>query len=153
MLKWLGFAVCAARSAASIRKAYSNNFRSVPTPAIMHLEPTYACTCRCVYCRVGKGKHKKKDAELSYAEMINLIDQARAIGVKMIAVSGGEPLARKDVLKAMRYAKARGIITSVVHNGTLINKNNVHAVLSSFDAISISLDSLCANKNLSLIHI
>jgi radical SAM protein with 4Fe4S-binding SPASM domain len=142
MLNKIKLLASGVHSSYSIRKAYKNNFDSVPRPIALHFETTYACNCKCVFCNRWKVSPKKVEEELSYDEIISLIDQSYALGVRLITLSGGEPLIKKDILKAMRYARKKGMVTNITDNGTLINPENVNEILSSFDIIDISLDSM-----------
>jgi Fe-coproporphyrin III synthase len=135
------------KSIRSLKKSYKNNFQTQPQPFSMHFETTYNCTCKCVFCQRWKDGPKNIKKELTYNQIEKMINQAYDLGVRFIALSGGEPLLKKDILKAMKYARKKGIFTSMTHNGTLINEKNVKNILSSFDAISISLDSLNPEKN------
>lgn len=129
-----------------IKRAYKNNFKTVPRPLALHLETTYSCTCKCAFCSRWKIKGRAKE-ELSHSQIIDLIDQAYELGVKMIILSGGEPLLKKGILDAMLYARKKGMITNMTTNGTLINENNVEGILSAFDIINISLDSYDEKKH------
>jgi len=130
------------KSVRSIRKAYRNNFKSAPRPFELHFETTYLCTCKCVFCNRWAEGPKRVNEELDYNQIISMINQAYELGVRIIILSGGEPLLKKDILKAMQCAKKKGMITSVTHNGTLITDKNLHEILSSFSNISISIDSM-----------
>ncbi len=132
----------AIRSIDSVRKAYRNGFSTTPRPFSMYFETTYVCTCKCVFCERWKDGPGGRHRELSCEEIVALIDQAYDLGVRLISLSGGEPLVKVGLLDTMKYARGRGMITVVPTNGTLITEGNVDDVLAAFDYISVSLDSL-----------
>jgi MoaA/NifB/PqqE/SkfB family radical SAM enzyme len=142
MFKTLHRLAALVSSLASIKKAYADTFATVPHPFAIYFETTYVCTCRCVFCNRWKDGSQHTARELSYDEMTSLIDQAYDLGVRLVSLSGGEPFLKRGILDAMRYARGKGMITVVPTNGTLINENNVDDVLSAFDYITVSLDSL-----------
>ncbi len=147
MFKKLHVLQAAVASFNSIRKAYANDFTTAPLPFSIYFETTYVCTCKCVFCDRWKDGPGRKHQELSYDEIVAMIDQAYDLGVRLISLSGGEPLAKARILDAMRYARRKGMITVVPTNGTLITERNVDDVLAAFDYISVSLDSLDRDRH------
>ncbi len=120
----------------------------LPKPFELHFEATYRCNCRCVFCKRWKEglKENLRKKELKYNEIKELINQAYDIGVRILSLSGGEPLMKEGILSLMEYAKNKGLITSVNTNGTLINKENVSKIIDCFDIIIVSIDSLNGDK-------
>jgi MoaA/NifB/PqqE/SkfB family radical SAM enzyme len=143
----LGFLASGIKAVRSVKKAYRNDFRTVPRPIALHFEATYVCTCKCVFCDRWSRGPKNLKRELRYDEIIKLIDDSYDLGVRLITLSGGEPLAKKGILKAMQYAKSKGMLTNITTNATLITQANVDEVLASFDMIGVSLDSLDRKKH------
>ena len=92
MLKKIRFLVTGLKSINSIKKAYKNNFQTTSKPIALHFETTYVCTCKCVFCNRWIDGPKNIKNELSYQEIINLIDQSYDLGVRLITLSGGEPM-------------------------------------------------------------
>jgi radical SAM enzyme (rSAM/lipoprotein system) len=65
-----------------------------------------------------------------------------------VVISGGEPLMRKDLEKAGREIRKRGMKWSFVSNGDLYTEERHHSLLSSgLGALTFSLDGLKANHN------
>lgn len=120
--------------------SYASGFRIVPKPVMMVWEATYRCPARCLSCnrwRIGAS-----NTELTTAEAKRLIDDAFALGVRLLVMSGGDPLMRGDVVTLGGYAKAKGMLTVLCTTGAPINGKNVHAILHSFDVFELPLDSL-----------
>lgn len=134
------------RSIRSIKKSYKDNFKTSPIPMAIHYETTYNCNCKCMFCDRWKGD-RKRTGELSYEQLIGLIDQSYDLGVRIFTLSGGEPLLKKDIIKAMKYARKKGMITNITTNGTLINENNAEDIIDAFEIINISLDSWDSKKH------
>ncbi len=120
--------------------SYASHFRIAPKPVMMVWEATYRCPARCLAC--GRWHTDVQGDELSTAEGFRLIDEAAALGVRLLALSGGDPLVRSDAAALGRHARARGMITVLCTSGALINQRNVHDILRSFDVFEVSLDSL-----------
>jgi len=120
--------------------SYASGFRIVPKPVMMVWEATYRCPARCLSCnrwRIGAS-----DTELTTAEARRLIDDAFALGVRLLVVSGGDPLMRGDLVTLGGYARARGMLTVLCTTGAPINEKNAHAIMESFDVFELPLDSL-----------
>ena len=81
---------------------------------------TYACNFKCAYCEASAGLPAQN--ELSTQEAFAMVDDLAAMGVKRLAVSGGEPLVRKDIIDVMSHAHASGLKLGLVSNGYLVPK-------------------------------
>ncbi|MEM2943646.1 MAG: radical SAM protein [Methanomassiliicoccales archaeon] len=79
---------------------------------------TYACNLRCQHCYATAGKAQAD--ELNHEEALALVDKLAAMGIPILAFSGGEPLVRKDMLELTRRAADHGMYVSIATNGTLI---------------------------------
>lgn len=81
------------------------------------IDLTYRCNNRCRHCWLwtdgGRG-------ELSTDEIFDIVDQARAMGCREWAISGGEPMLREDFAEVFDYITSRSRTYSLNTNGTLI---------------------------------
>ncbi|HBU06303.1 MAG TPA: GTP 3',8-cyclase MoaA, partial [Nitrospiraceae bacterium] len=86
-------------------------------------------------------EHKKI---LSYEEILRIIRIASGLGVRKIRLTGGEPLARKDVTNlTSSIKKIPGIEDlSITTNGILLEKYAARLIESGVDRVNVSLDSL-----------
>ncbi len=110
---------------------------SSPRPLHLHLSVTERCNLRCIHCAVT-GRPAPSDA-LTTVEVYRLVDELSPANDDSLALSGGEPLLRGDVLDVLRYASRR-VRTSLTTNATLIDEEAA-AALSQLDlVIQISLD-------------
>ena len=85
------------------------------------LELTFRCNLRCAHCYAACGHEGiPQQAELSYAEILNIIDQIAEAGCLWLLLTGGEPLIRPDFVDIYAYAKRKGFLITLFTNATLI---------------------------------
>ncbi len=86
-----------------------------------NLDLTYRCNNNCRHCWLRKPPNavEKKD-ELSFDEIIRIINDARSLGCREWFISGGEPMLRADFPEIFKYIMAHSISYSLNTNGTLI---------------------------------
>ena len=85
-------------------------------PTTLLAEITHRCPLHCPYCSnplamVGG------DEELPTADWLRVFAEARDLGVLQLGLSGGEPLARKDVEELAEAAHKQGLYTTLVTSG------------------------------------
>lgn len=115
----------------------------------LRISLTDKCNLNCLYCNPSNsaGGRLNKKAILSYDELLRLIDIFTGrLGVKKIRFTGGEPLARKDVLyffdEVSKLKKKNNFVTGLTTNGTLLEDKLDSLKRSGLDKLNISLDSL-----------
>lgn len=101
---------------------------------------TQKCNLRCTYCY--QEATVARPAELSTSEALDLVDQARESGADTFVFTGGEPFARRDLLEVAAHAKAVGLRTTVITNGSYIRTNTIADVAAVFDLVTVSLDHM-----------
>lgn len=108
-------------------------------PLKVFLEVTSACNLRCTTCFNASGG--KSEKELSYLEIIKIIEELKRIGVLELTISGGEPFMRPDIIKIIKYAIKRIPFVTLSTNGTLITPM-IALKLSrlNLDRIVVSID-------------
>ena len=85
-------------------------------------EVTNACNLKCEQCHASSGKPLTN--ELSTEEGKRLLDgMARIEEFRMLALGGGEPLVRPDILELVAYARSLGMEISIATNGTLLTRD------------------------------
>ena len=90
------------------------------------LELTWRCNVKCLHCYVAHQPETKKQHEISFNEIKNILDQLSTEGCLWLLITGGEPLIRKDFLDIYVYARERGFIVTLFTNGTLLNENIIN---------------------------
>ncbi|MDO8738184.1 MAG: radical SAM protein [Candidatus Deferrimicrobium sp.] len=65
-----------------------------------HLDVTYRCNNNCRHCWLSiPAVDPARKRELSFDEIRNIVDQARAMGTRRWSISGGEPMLRRTFPK------------------------------------------------------
>ncbi|HET6494664.1 MAG TPA: radical SAM protein, partial [Thermoleophilia bacterium] len=90
-------------------------------PRQASVDLTYRCNNRCRHCWLWEADTEAERArELTTGEWRAVIDQARALGTREWAISGGEPLLREDFAELFEHVTAKATTYSLNTNGTLI---------------------------------
>ncbi len=82
-------------------------------PTTLLAELTYRCPLHCPYCS-NPIEMSRAEMELSTDDWKRVFTQARELGVLQLGLSGGEPLARKDLEELVAHARAEGMYTTLV---------------------------------------
>jgi 12,18-didecarboxysiroheme deacetylase len=103
---------------------------------------TRRCNLRCAHCYALATNRATPD-ELSTDEGKALINDLAAFGSPVMLFSGGEPLARPDLIELAKYAVDKGMRAVISTNGTLITED-VTARLKDvgLSYVGVSLDGL-----------
>jgi len=109
----------------------------IPALKKVDLNITGNCNLLCRHCGIIDGS-VRKDA-VTTEQIFKIIDEARDAGIKDIAISGGEPLLRKDCLDILSYAVQRAN-TLLATNATLIDERTARILADLGLRIQISLD-------------
>lgn len=95
----------------------------------MELELSRICNLRCIYCYAESGE--KLSHEISFEEILHVLDQGKALGVrKVIVLGGGEPMAYPRIMDVLRAIHARGLEMELFTNGTLLSPEIVQEFLA-----------------------
>jgi len=87
----------------------------------MEIETSHLCNLRCIYCYNSSGK--KRQNELGYREIANVIEQAMDLGVqRIIIIGGGEPLMHPHITKIISFIHKKNLGIDLFTNGTLIDE-------------------------------
>lgn len=107
-------------------------------------ETTRACNLRCRHC--GSDCTVPKPGELTTEEIKSAFKSiasdfdARSI---MVAVTGGEPLLRKDLFEVMGYARGLGFEWGMVTNGMLVDETTIENCRNAgMNTVTVSVDGL-----------
>ncbi|WP_346863890.1 radical SAM/SPASM domain-containing protein [uncultured Draconibacterium sp.] len=91
------------------------------TPVWGGIDLTFSCNMNCCHCYIPKSKEFiDRENELSFSEICCLIDELVDEGCLFFTISGGEPLIRDDFIDIYLYAIKKGLIITILTNGTLI---------------------------------
>lgn len=98
-------------------------------------EVTPKCNFNCVHCYLHD--HHCSD-ELTFEEIIRIIDILYQKEVLFLTFTGGEIFARQDFLDIYLYAKKKGFIIELYTNGSLINEEIV-SVLKRYPPLLVDI--------------
>jgi MoaA/NifB/PqqE/SkfB family radical SAM enzyme len=111
-----------------------SKFGSNRIPLFVSWIITNRCNYHCAYCNPPQGD----SGELSTREVLGVVGELAQQGARKISFTGGEPLLRNDLGEILAYCRARGMVTSVNSNGSLV-PGRIRD-LRPVDVINISLD-------------
>src|SRR5215471_15910538 len=103
---------------------------------ILVLEPHNRCNCRCIMCDIWK---RIEAQEISAAELKRHLADIENLGVEWVVFTGGEPLMHSDLFRLSTLLRARGIRTTVLSSGLLLQRNAARIVADT-DEVIASLD-------------
>ncbi|HJR27667.1 MAG TPA: radical SAM protein, partial [Pseudomonas sp.] len=105
------------------------------------------CNLTCKHCYATSADSVFRD-ELDTPAALSVIDDLHDAGVKVLILSGGEPLLRDDLFVLSAYARDKGFFVALSTNGTLINEQNIAQIhAANFDYVGISIDGLEATHD------
>lgn len=103
---------------------------------------TRRCNLKCLHC-YAHARNIPFDNELTTMEGKKLIDDLAGFGVPVLLISGGEPLARKDLPELAAYAVEKGMRAVISTNGTLITPQMAGTLKNiGLSYVGISLDGM-----------
>jgi molybdenum cofactor biosynthesis protein A len=111
----------------------------------VRLAVTDRCNLRCFYCMPEEGiDFLPRNALLTYEEMERLVRVLGGLGVDKVRITGGEPFARRDL---MRFLERLAAIETVKKVALTTNGTLSAPYISSFrslkiDTVNLSLDTL-----------
>lgn len=109
------------KKANRIRHKFEMEGDHIPPFLIASITSNCNLHCKGCYARANQACGDKEDkTQLSAGKWDNIFEEATELGIGFILLAGGEPLIRKDVIKAA--AQYKNIIFPVFTNGTLINE-------------------------------
>jgi hypothetical protein len=121
-------------------------------PSLATLAITWDCPCSCERCGLFHFREKndklrqKSDRvrreELSTEDLCRVIDETVSLGVTNIALSGGEPLLRQDLVTLINHVPSEKANVLLFTNGALLTDKKVKELAATdLYGIVISIDS------------
>ncbi|GMT42109.1 MAG: coenzyme PQQ biosynthesis protein E [bacterium] len=98
---------------------------------------THKCNYKCAYCSLWNDDVN----ELNTEEVLGLVDEVADMGCVIYAISGGEPLLRKDLPLILKRIKKRGMTAKIVTNGSLVKKR-IDEICEYIDVMNFSFDTM-----------
>jgi len=103
---------------------------SSSNPLALVAELTHRCPLHCVYCS-NPLELQARSAELSTEEWSRVFKEAAEAGVLQADFTGGEPLARPDIVELVRNARAAGLYVSLITSGMPMDEAKLEALVQA----------------------
>lgn len=105
-----------------------------------YFEINSTCNLNCIHCYNDSNGENR--IVVSFEIIKNVIDELKKKEVKILSLSGGEPILHPDFEKIVKYTNDLDIDVHVATNGILLNIVNLD-ILKALKSIQISLDGAC----------
>jgi len=119
----------------------------ITPPLWLVAELTYTCPLHCPFCS-NPLDFAAQTNELSTADWIRVLREARALGAVQLGFSGGEPLTRKDLEELVAEAHALGYYTNLITSGAGLNEARIRRLKEAgLDHIQLSFQDSTREVN------
>lgn len=106
----------------------------------LDLHVTNRCTARCGYCSYCSNQMDLPEMDLK--TILDVLEQAKCLGVEHVHITGGEPLLREDIENIVRQIRRLRMHVRLQTNGMLLTNERIGSLKSAgVEDIMISLDS------------
>jgi cyclic pyranopterin phosphate synthase len=114
----------------------------------LRISVTDRCNLRCTYCMPAEGmKWLPREGILRFEEIDQLAGIFMSLGVRTIRLTGGEPLARRDLDKLVAMLAARHPDDlAMTTNGTMLASYAPALARAGLTRINVSMDSLLRHR-------
>lgn len=109
-----------------------------PTPAVLQLHPSRRCPLRCRHCYSLSGPEERQ--EVALPALLDLMDDAAALGYETVAVSGGEPLAYPHLEAVVEHARGLGLRVTLTTSGVGLTPQRAAFLARTVDVVAVSCD-------------
>ena len=133
----MGAKIFADKSPVAKNAAETPSLTRCSAPFYVQFELTERCNNRCFFCYNEIGTTTGE--ELSFEEVIRILDEMSDAGVFKINFNGGEPLARDDIFDICSYAHNLGIQLHMNTNATLITNGVAKRISEYMPSVCTSL--------------
>lgn len=136
----------------------TNAGASVAPPLWLLAELTYRCPLHCAFC-YNPLNYVENRNELTTAQWIEVLRQARKLGAAQLGFSGGEPLLREDLEDLIEEGHRLGYYTNLITSGVGLTEERIarmkelgldHIQLSFQDSTREMNDFLSSTKTFDL---
>jgi pyrroloquinoline quinone biosynthesis protein E len=107
-------------------------------PLALIAEITHRCPLHCVYCS-NPLELTSRQEELATADWLRVVREAAALGVLHLHLTGGEPLARPDLVELIDGARKSRLYTNLITSGIGLSRERLtQLVEAGLDHIQLS---------------
>lgn len=103
---------------------------SIPNPLALIAELTHRCPLHCVYCSNPLELTGRND-ELSTDRWVRVLKEAGEMGILQADFTGGEPLARPDLVVLVNAARASGLYVSLISSGLPLDEKRLDELVAA----------------------
>ena len=120
---------------------------AITPPFWLLAELTYRCPLHCVFC-YNPLNYAAIQNELTTAEWIKVMREARQLGAAQLGFSGGEPLMRDDLEELVDEAHRLGFYINLITSGVGLNEKRIQALKTAgLDHIQLSFQDSTQEMN------
>ena len=111
---------------------------TIPNPLALIAELTHRCPLHCVYCS-NPLEMQSRANELSTEIWSRVFKEAAEAGVLQADFTGGEPLARPDIVELVRAARSAGLYVNLITSGLPLDEAKLAALVAAgLDHVQLS---------------
>lgn len=125
-----------------IKKRIKANYKKIPLPYSLAIEPTNFCNLQCPECPSGTNALTRERGYMSFPVFKKIIDEQRDNLISLTLHFQGEPLLNDELGKFINYAQINKIYTVFSTNAQLLEKHYSKICEAGLQKLIISLDGL-----------
>jgi len=118
----------------------------LPWEVMIEVEPRCNFNCQFCFNQISFAQKNRNIKSFSIDYIKKIIDSLAKAEIKIIRLTGGEPLLRKDIFQLLKYAKDKGLEVRLNTNASLINQRIVQRLRGIVDNILIPIGSYSNKK-------
>lgn len=99
-------------------------------PFSLIAEVTHRCPLHCLYCS-NPLEMQRADEELSTEDWKRVFREAAQLGILHVHLTGGEPLARKDLPELIGAARADGLYVNMITSGVGLSEERLATIVEA----------------------
>jgi PqqA peptide cyclase len=103
---------------------------SLPNPLALIAELTHRCPLHCVYCSNPR-ELVSRNLELTTEQWSRVFREAAEAGVLQADLTGGEPLARPDLVDLVKAARSSGLYVNLITSGLPLEESRLDDLVSA----------------------
>jgi pyrroloquinoline quinone biosynthesis protein E len=124
----------------------------IGNPLWLLAELTYRCPLHCVFCS-NPVDYVRQNKELTTADWVKVLHEARELGAVQLGFSGGEPLQRDDLETLVREARGLGYYSNLITSGVGLDERRAFALRDAgLDHVQLSFQDSTRELNDFLSH-
>src|SRR3984957_20543953 len=102
----------------------------ISNPLALIAELTHRCPLHCVYCS-NPLQLAGTESELSTEQWTSGLRQSGTLAMLHVQFTGGEPLARQDLIELIAAARAAGLYTNLITSGIGLGEQRLTALVAA----------------------